>query len=277
MRNALATRFGRNVNILRADLPLSDDQIRQVAPSIYAEGKHESRSERYTYIPTSDVLSGLRKEGFEPFMVAQTRVRDEAKREHTKHMLRLRHASQINGAEANEIILLNSHDGTSSYQMLAGQFRFVCCNGMVCGDTTSDIRVPHKGNVVDRVIAGAYDVLDGFTRVVEEREGMKALTLNDGEQAAFARAALALKYETEDKPAPITERQLLETRRAADRGSDLWTTFNRVQENLTRGGLSARTSTGRSTRTRPVVGIDQSVKLNRALWVLAEEMRKLRG
>jgi hypothetical protein len=38
-------------------------------------------------------------------------------------MLRLRHASQINGAEANEIILLNSHDGTSSYQMLAGQFR----------------------------------------------------------------------------------------------------------------------------------------------------------
>ncbi|OZA36388.1 MAG: F plasmid protein 32-like protein (CMGI-2), partial [Hydrogenophilales bacterium 17-64-34] len=29
-------------------------------------------------------------------------------------MLRLRHAAQINGAEANEIILLNSHDGTSS-------------------------------------------------------------------------------------------------------------------------------------------------------------------
>lgn len=277
MRNALATRFGRNVNILRADAPLSDDQIRQVAPSIFAEGKHESRSERYTYIPTGDVLTGLRKEGFEPFMVAQTRVRDEGKREHTKHMLRLRHADQINGAEANEIILLNSHDGTSSYQMLAGQFRFVCCNGMVCGDTTSDIRVPHKGNIVERVIAGAYDVLDGFTRVVEEREGMKALTLNDGEQAAFARAALALKYETETKPAPVTERQLLETRRVADRGSDLWTTFNRVQENLTRGGLPARTATGRSTRTRPVVGIDQSVKLNRALWVLAEEMRKLRA
>ncbi|MNW03587.1 hypothetical protein D3C71_1995420 [compost metagenome] len=38
---------------------------------------------------------------------------------------RLRHASQINGREANEIILLNSHDGTSSYQMLAGMFRLL--------------------------------------------------------------------------------------------------------------------------------------------------------
>ncbi|EER8463752.1 DUF945 domain-containing protein, partial [Escherichia coli] len=26
-------------------------------------------------------------------------------------------------------ILLNSHDGTSSYQMLPGYFRFVCQNG----------------------------------------------------------------------------------------------------------------------------------------------------
>ena len=82
------------------------------------------------------------------------RVRDEGKREHTKHMIRLRHASQINGAEANEIVLLNSHDGTSSYQMLAGMFRFVCSNGLVCGNTVADVRVPHKGDVAGLVIEG---------------------------------------------------------------------------------------------------------------------------
>src|SRR3546814_6865351 len=69
-------------------------------------------------------------------------------------MIRLRHASQINGREANEIILLNSHDGTSSYQMLAGMFRFVCQNGLVCGDTVADVRVPHKGDVAGHVIEG---------------------------------------------------------------------------------------------------------------------------
>ena len=63
-------------------------------------------------------------------MVTQTRVRNEDRRDFTKHMIRLRHAGQINArGEANEIILLNSHDGTSSYQMLAGMFRFVCSNG----------------------------------------------------------------------------------------------------------------------------------------------------
>jgi len=116
----LASRFASRSPVLRSDSPLSDDQIYRVAPSIFADAPHESRSQWYAYIPTAAVLAELRKEGFQLFMVTQTRVRDEGKREHTKHMIRLRHASQINGAEANEIVLLNSHDGTSSYLRRGG-------------------------------------------------------------------------------------------------------------------------------------------------------------
>ncbi|SIO72995.1 protein of unknown function [Burkholderia sp. GAS332] len=175
MQFASSFRYGSP--ILRADSPLSDDQIRRVAPSIFADGKHESRSERYTYIPTIDVLRGLRNEGFQPFMVCQTRVRHDDRLEYTKHMRRLRHADQITGDEANEIILPNSHDGTSSYQMLAGVLRFVCQNGMVAGDNVSDIRVPHKGNIVQNVINGAFDVFDDFDLIREQKEGMHAVTL----------------------------------------------------------------------------------------------------
>src|SRR3954447_3396916 len=110
----LATRFAYGTRVLRSDLPLSEEQMRHTAPSIFADGKHESRSERYTYIPTIDVLRGLRNEGFQPFMVCQTRVRHDDRREFTRHMIRMRHADEITGEEANEIILLNSHDGTSS-------------------------------------------------------------------------------------------------------------------------------------------------------------------
>ncbi|HDR9474966.1 DUF932 domain-containing protein [Burkholderia multivorans] len=274
----LASRFAYNAHQLRADVPLSDDQIARVAPSIFATEKHESRSARYTYIPTIEVLNGLRGAGFQPFMVAQTRVRDSGKREHTKHMIRLRHADQIVGDEADEIILLNSHDGTSSYQMIAGQFRFVCANGMVCGKTASEIRVPHKGQIVDEVIQGAFDVLDGFEYIREVKDEMKSIVLSRDEQMALATAALQLKYEPSDvKPAPITESQALEARRFEDRKDDLWTTFNRLQENLIqRGGLPARTASGRTTRTRPVEGIDQNVKLNRALWTLTEAMAALK-
>ena len=274
----LASRFGRFSPSLRSSTPIADDQLRQVAPSIFAEAAHDSRSARYTYIPTSTILDGLRKEGFQPFAVTQTRVRDEGKRDFTKHMLRLRHASQIADTEANEIILLNSHDGTSSYQMLAGMFRFVCANGLVCGNTVSDVRVPHKGQIIDNVIEGAYDVLDGFGLVRELRDDMRAISLRPAEAEIFARSALTLKYEPDPvKPAPVTESQILAPRRSADTGTDLWTTFNRVQENLVRGGLPARNAAGRRTRIREVQGIDQSVKINRALWLLADEMKRLKS
>ena len=274
----LASRFAHHSPSLRSSSPLTDDQIRAVAPSIFALDKHASRSDHYTYIPTGEVLTALRKEGFEPFMVCQTRVRQDDRRDFTKHMVRMRHATQVNDAEANEIVLLNSHDGTSSYQLISGLFRYVCSNGLVFGDTFSDVRVHHKGQIVDRVIEGAYEVLDGFDLVRERRDGMRAITLDTAEQAIFARAALALKYEPDPvKPAPITETQVLAPRRGDDVRSDLWSTFNRIQESLLNGGLLGRGATGRRMRTRPVQGIDQNLRLNRALWMLAEEMRHLKS
>lgn len=277
----LASRFARASHVLRSASPLAEDQIRKVAPSVFAEGKHESRSERYTYIPTIEILRGLAKEGFHPFMVTQGRTRTEGKAEYTKHMLRLRHAAQVDTKEgSHEIILINSHDGASSYQMMAGWFRFVCSNGLVCGNATHDVRVPHKGNITDNVIEGATRILDDFDHVNESVDGMRTLTLNDGEQRAFATAALALRYPDaggDFAPAPITAEQLAQPRRFEDRASTLWTTFNRVQENAIRGGLQGRTANGRNMSTRPVAGIDGNVALNRGLWVLAEEMRKLKA
>lgn len=116
MSNSLATRFAKNTTrVIRSEEPLAEDQIFAAAPSVFAAGKHASRSERYTYIPTIEVLRGLRKEGFEPFMVAQGSSRVEGKAEFTKHMIRMRHAGQVQARpEASEIILINSHDGASS-------------------------------------------------------------------------------------------------------------------------------------------------------------------
>ncbi|GJJ05646.1 hypothetical protein RugamoR64_61840 [Duganella rhizosphaerae] len=271
----LASKFARSLSMIRSESPLSDAQIMRVVPSIYAEEKHASRSGSYTYIPTSNVLERLRNEGFLPFMACQSKPRDESKREHTKHMVRLRHVSQIVSKEANEIVLLNSHDGTSSYQMLAGKFRFVCANGLVWGDTMSDVRIRHKGNIVDNVIEGAFRVLKDFELVDGQIDGMKSLKLNQGQQLAFARSALALKYDTQVTPAPVTERQILAPKRVEDQGDDVWSTFNRVQEHMIDGGVRGRNATGRRMETRPVTGIAQNIQLNRALWVLAEEMRKL--
>ncbi|EOZ4637407.1 DUF932 domain-containing protein [Enterobacter cloacae] len=265
----LASRFGA-VNLIRRDRPLTRDELAHYVPSVFSEEKHASRSDRYTCIPTITLPDNLQREGFQPFFACQTRVRNPDKREHTKHMLRLRREGQITGKQVPEIILLNSHDGSSSYQMLPGLFRFVCQNGLVCGETFGEVRVPHKGNVVEKVIEGAYEVLGIFDRVEEKRDAMESLILPPPAQQAFARAALTYRFGEAHQP--VTESQILSPRRWQDERNDLWTTCQRIQENLMKGGLPGRTAKGKRARTRGVNGIDSDVKLNRALWVMAESL-----
>lgn len=76
----LASRFGA-ANLIRRDRPLTREELFRVVPSVFSEDKHESRSERYTYIPTISLLDSLQREGFQPFFACQTRVRDPGRRE----------------------------------------------------------------------------------------------------------------------------------------------------------------------------------------------------
>lgn len=285
-------RFGSGAVILRSQTPIDDNALRDAAPSVFAADKHGSRSARYTYIPTSDVLAGLRKEGFFPFEVRQGGSRDDEKRGFTKHMVRLRHAHDIEraaGENVRELILLNSHDGTSSYQLMSGVFRIVCTNGLIAADGCAQIlRIAHKGDIVGNVIEGAYTIIEDSKRVDASIDAMKSVELQPDEQRVFAKAAAELRYSTKEddngliiNQPPVTPEQVIQPRRHADIGSDLWKTFNRAQENLTKGGLGYvhRAPDGRRSRrdTRPVNSIDGNIALNRALWTLSSEMAKLKG
>ena len=173
------------------------------------------------------MLTELRKEGFQPFMVCQTRVRHEDRRDYTKHMLRLR-------PPARSTVPRRTRSFCSTRTTAAAATRcsracsFVCHNGLVCGDTFADVRVPHKGSVTDHVIEGAYEVLHGFERVQDSRDAMQVITLDDGEAEVFARSALTLKYDDSDKALPITETRscgpVVSTTTA-----DLWSVFNRIR------------------------------------------------
>ncbi|HCX3936678.1 TPA: DUF945 domain-containing protein [Escherichia coli] len=266
----LASRFGYAANQIRRDRPLTHEELIRHVPSIFGEDRHISRSERYAYIPTITVLENLQREGFQPFFACQTRVRDPGRRGYTKHMLRLRRAGEINGEHVPEIILLNSHDGTSSYQMLPGYFRFVCQNGCVCGQSLGEVRVPHRGNVVEKVIEGAYEVVGVFDRIEEKRDAMQSLVLPPPARQALAQAALTYRYGDEHQP--VTTADILTPRRREDYGQDLWSAYQTIQENMLKGGISGRSAKGKRIHTRAIHNIDTDIKLNRALWVMAETL-----
>ena len=277
-------RYGRSANQFgyRSSTPLTNDQIARYAPSVLAGDAHESRGDRYSFIPTIHVLDRLRQEGFQPFEVRQTNCRDEGKREYTKHMVRLRHPdAPATAGEAPEVILINSHDGTSSYQLLSGFFRFVCSNGLIAGDVCEDIRVRHSGNVVDDVLEGCIKVVDNLGMAQDRIDTYRGTALTGAERYLLAESSAELRWgrdETGDLNMPITSvHDLLVPRRSADARSDLWSTFNVIQENLVQGGLPGRSANGRRTRTREVGGVSQNVALNRALWTLADGMAKIKS
>lgn len=286
--SAKITKFGRGATILTARDPngFSLDDIRHTAPAIFAEGKHSSRSERYTYIPTGDVVRGLLTNGFRAMEVRQGGSRDDEKRGFTKHMIRLRHvdalANVIGGSQVSpEVVIVNSHDGTSSYQLFEGAFRFICTNGLIFGDISNSIKVPHKGNVIDQVIEGSFRVIENAKGTVEQARELHAIELDAREQQVFARAALAYRFE-DVASAPVQAEQVIRARRQADVAPTLWNVFNRAQENLIRGGLhgstfNAETRQRRHVTTRPVNGIDGNRDLNRALHTLATEFAKLKA
>ncbi|WP_194208714.1 DUF932 domain-containing protein [Superficieibacter sp. 1612_C1] len=271
---SFANRY-RMPSSIRMNRPITNDELQRIVPSAFSVEKHESRSERYTYIPTIVLLDRLRDEGFQPYFATQSRTRNADKREFTKHLLRLRRHDQIQGKEVPEIILLNSHDGSSSYKMIPGMFRQVCSNGLVAWKDFGEISVPHKGDIVGQVIEGAFEVLRTFENVDQNIDLMRSIQLTGPEQHLLGAAALEYKYE--GKQAPITPEQVIRHRRFEDNRNDLWTTFNRIQENVIRGGISGRTAKGNRTRTREVTGIDGDIKLNQALWKMAEEFAKLKA
>jgi hypothetical protein len=285
--SARIARFGSGATILRSNnSPLSESQLRQAAPSIFAEEKHESRSARFQHIPTFEILRRLDEQGFRPYEVRQGGSRDTDKRNFTKHLIRFRKdGDRMLGDSFREVVLLNAHDGTSSYQMFGGVFRMVCSNGLLVADGECQmIRVPHKGDIAQNVIDAAYTIVDDGARIERTLSDMRQIELHRDEQELFAHAAAELRWTPDENgtsTVPIDTARLNRPRRSEDNSPDLWRTLNRVQENLTQGGTHYVTRDSRGNRrngtTRPVNGIDGNVNLNRALWVLAEGMRKLKA
>lgn len=207
-------------------------------PAAFSPAAHASTSPRYTCIPTERVLHGLMRAGFLPVSARQVRCR-VSNESYARHMIRLRRRFETVNVHHTipEVVLLNSHDGTSAYHLRLGLFRLICTNGLlVSAGAFPTIRVAHRHDVVDGVIEGAITLSERFEQLAVEVQRMEARMLFVDEQQAFAEQALALRY-PEAVFSGIQPSQLLQARRQADTRENLWNTFNRVQEHLMKGGV----------------------------------------
>lgn len=278
---------------------LTNQQLLRAAPSIFATTAWAEVSDKYAFIPTIDVVEMMRKEGFMPVKAQQSACRIEGKGEFTKHMVRFQRAQDMVDRQAlnpghhfyakhgelepeiPEIVLVNSHDRSSGFQLEAGLFRLKCSNGlMVKSSDLGAISLRHSSNVGGMVIDGCCRIIETMPQVLEHVDVMKRIQLDRGEQAAFAAAAVQLRYPADldgNSTAPFEPAALLRPQRRDDTLPDLWTTFNVVQENFVKGGIAGRGTTGKRMRTRAIKSVNEDLRLNKALWVLAERMATLKA
>ncbi len=264
---------------------LTTDDLLTKAPSIYATNAHAERSDKYSFVSTPQVLDVLRGEGWVPTQAVECRVRTKggqimSREGHQKHMIRLARLGDIynqgNKKSILELVLRNSSDGTCKIQLDAGIFRLVCANGIVIqSDSFGGMKFKHMGLDMNDVVNATTAIVNEAPALMDTMGRWSGLQMSHNEQLTFAQSALAMRYG--DEEAPVSPEAILNPRRWDDKSSDLWTTYNVIQEHLIKGGAKAwnRSGGGRRRSIRAVNSIDGGVELNKELWGLAETMEDL--
>ena len=231
--------------------------------------KAHNLSDRYNYIDTNTVVENLVSNGYYMTQAISTKPRSKDPRT-VKHFVRMRHNydASVNTKDVfPEIVIVNSHDGTSSLRLLSGLFRMVCSNGLVTGSIDNSISITHRNDRwLEASAEAAYITICRARESARRTELFKAKMLHSLDQYSFADRVSREIYDGQ-----ISAQALLQTRRPEDEEKNLWNTFNKVQENIMRGGLSTVDANNKIRRTRAVRGANSNIAINTKLWDIAEE------
>ncbi len=202
-------------------LEITDTDILSTAPAVSAEAPMPGASNRYTFLPTGQILTAMRQGGWKPVEARQMGVRRLHHSGFQRHMVRFQRrdlAAEV-GDFAPEVILLNSHDRSSGYQIHAGLFRWVCRNGLMVADSLiPSVHVRHTGHELPEIIQASFQILEQLPRLADRVADFRGFNLADAVAQDFAQKALALRYDHPDM-APIRAEQLLNVRRGKTRAT----------------------------------------------------------
>ena len=252
---------------------LSMAQLGKLVPAAFADEPSDLVSDKYEFINTAEIVQHMIKEGFVPVRAMQNRARTEDDMLTTRHMIRFRrnNAKPILGEVFPEVGIVNGHNGAVRFEMFGGLYRLVCSNGLVTGAGQANvIQTRHLGDV-SNIIEGSYTIIKETAQLADKVKAMQGIKVPQNWLAPFAGNAAALAY-GEDHQLAKEPLPLLVPRRATDEADNIWNVFNRVQENIMRGGMSYQSANGRAVHTKGITRVKRDVELNLELWDLAESV-----
>jgi hypothetical protein len=245
---------------------LSIETLQEVAPSVFATSPSPKMSNKYTFVPTIEVVENFDREGWKVYSAKQV-----GKGNYAQHELRLRNGElpQV-GDSLIEAVIRNSHNGISSFSVSSGLFRLVCSNGLTVPTSIADaISVRHMNFDLGMV----REITDQFAErlpVIQRSVGkMESTFLSEGQLVDFVNKSAMIRWEKGSIPKFKLE-DFLRPERDGDVGNSVWKTFNVIQEKFVRGGMKYNSKKGRVVSMRELKNFYNINKVNTGLWELAE-------
>lgn len=230
-------------------------------------------SDKYKLAKTSEMIKNIEGLGFKMDKFVALKVRKKERQGFQKH--RVIFTSPLLKATTDgvpQLLLTNSHDGSSSVILQLGFFRFVCSNGLVVGNNViTPIRVRHSGeDFEERLTVAINHIVAQAEKLTASIARLKAKRLTSAEIMSFQREALQKRLgdvKIESFYVPSYRRE--------DEEQDLFTVMNVVQENLIRGGarviIEDQNGKRKSKSVRRVNSLISQTEINTMLWDLAEQ------
>jgi hypothetical protein len=257
--------------------PLTNDELKIKAPTLFTNEPHFEVSDKYHFIPTIDVIEEIRGNNWYPVNVAVANVRDEEKEGFQQHCVRFRHFEDLLNPKDNavELLLFNSHDRSKAFCISAGIFRFVCANGLVISDNVFETyKIKHLGDKDNDVTNAVANITSIKDKLMEKIEKLESITLNQNEKESFAKYSIPLRFE---EHLEINHNDLLIPHRIQDSKDDLYTVLNVIQENLLRGNISGiNKDTKRRFTSKEITSISKDTEVNKGLWDIAEKIASIK-
>ena len=259
--------------------PLTNEQLRIKAPSLFQDQPYHEVSQKYHFIATIEIIEQLRAESWYPVTVNEAGVRDLEKDGFQQHYVRFQHFSDLINPTSNivELLLFNSHDRSKSFTISAGIYRYVCSNGLVIADNVFDsYKIKHLGDKENDVINAVNKITQIKPKLLEKISKFESITLNQNEKESFLQSALPLRFDEHlelDNP-----NELLTPLRIEDKKDDLYTVLNILQENFLSSKVSGyNKETNRRFTSKQITSISKDVEINKGLWDIAERIASIKN
>lgn len=255
---------------------LSNEQIAQLAPAVVSTTQAENLSDKYVHIPTIQVVDDMRKLGWEPVQAIGVRARKGGDSRIKKHMVKFRNEGIFmadndgNPDSYIEVLLTNSHDGSSVFKFEVGIFRLICSNGLVVkSNDFGTLKIRHMGYDFEALRALMNGMVEKLPDVVGRVNVFNSTEITKDQAEEFAGKAVNIRFE--DTISNINIEDILTATRAEDEGYSLWAVLNRVQEKLVNGGFYYENAQNKQRKARALKNFTQNIDFNSKLWELADE------